>query len=148
MNPKTAAIVGLVALLSGCAVSSSSTPASYMTQNKISATQELRNYLIQVDEIVAGHVRMIRIQKERAAMNRAGHAVALPTGACRAVATISANGTVERADLAQCSSNSLGKIMLQAIDNASPLPPTPYGHRANVTINIYAPEPTPGVNGE
>ncbi len=42
MNPKTAAIVGLVALLSGCAVSSSSTPASYMTQNKISATQELR----------------------------------------------------------------------------------------------------------
>lgn len=79
-------------------------------------------------------------------MKQAGHPVALPTGVCRAVAVILANGTVVRAELAGCASQALGKIELEAIHAAPPLPPTPFGANASVIIETNAPEASPGVN--
>ena len=83
---------------------------------------------------------------EKSAMKQAGHPVALPTGVCRAVAVILANGTVVRAELAGCASQALGKIELEAIHAAPPLPPTPFGANASVIIETNAPEASPGVN--
>jgi len=104
--------------------------------------------MMQVNQIVAGQVGRIRAEKERAAMEKEGHPVALPTGACRAVAVILANGTVVRAELAGCASEALGKIELAAIHAASPLPPTPFGHNASITLRTVAPNPTPGIGGQ
>jgi hypothetical protein len=104
--------------------------------------------MMQVNQIVAGQVGRLRAEQERAAMKQTGHPVPLPTGACRAVAVILANGTVVRAELAGCASQSLGKVELAAIHAASPLPPTPFGHNASITIETIAPDATPGVGGQ
>ena len=149
------ASLGLIALLSGCAVSNVSTypgPSSAQAvQNTSVVTQQdriLHSYMMQVNQIVAGQVGRIRAEQERTAMKRAGHPVTLPTGTCRAVAVILADGTVVRAELAGCSSEALGKIELAAIHAASPLPPTPFGHNASITIGTIAPNATPGVDGQ
>lgn len=153
MSRRSIAALSLITFLSGCAVSSVNMPpesSAQTVQNASVITRKDRirySYVTQVNQIVAGHVRIIRERQERIAMEKAGHPVALPTGACRAVAVILANGTVVRAELAQCVSEALGKVMLEAVHNASPLPPTPFGHNASITIGIIAPEPTPGVDG-
>ena len=154
MSRRAIAALSLTTLLSGCAVSNVNPlpgPSAQAVQNTSVVVPQyriLRSYMMQVNQIVAGHVRIIRERQEHIAMEKAGHPVALPTGACRAVAVILANGTLVRTDLAQCASEALGKVMLEAIHNASPLPPTPFGHNANITIDIIAPEPTPGVDGQ
>ena len=51
-----------------------------------------------------------------------------------------------RASLAGCASRRLGDAEMQAIREASPLPP--FGHPINVTVNTLAPAATPGVNGQ
>jgi hypothetical protein len=101
--------------------------------------------MTQVNQIVAGQVDRIRTEQERTDMKRAGHPVALPTGVCRAVAVILANGTVVRAELAGCASEALGKIELAAIHAASPLPPTPFGHNASITLETVVHGTTPGI---
>ncbi len=154
MSRRAIAALSLITLLSGCAVSNVNTspgPSTQAVQNAPVLTPQdriLHSYMMQVNQIVAGHVRIIRERQEHIAMKKAGHPVALPTGACRAVAVILANGTVVQTDLAQCASGALGKVMLEAIHNASPLPPTPFGHNASITIGVIAPEPTPGVDGQ
>ncbi|MEY2336396.1 hypothetical protein GL267_006050 [Acidithiobacillus ferrianus] len=126
MSHRSVAALSLITLLSGCAVSNVNTspgPSAQAVQNASVVTPQdriLHSYMMQVNQIVAGHVRIIRERQERIAMKKAGHPVALPTGACRAVAVILANGTVVRADLAQCASEALGKVMLEAVHNASP----------------------------
>ena len=105
----------------------------------------LMGYQRQVNEIVAGKMRDVRVEQEQAAMHKAGQPVPLPTGSCRAVVTVKADGTVDRAQLAGCSSPELGKAELEAINRASPLPPL--GRMVNVTVQTSAPVATPGVNG-
>ncbi|MBU2858046.1 hypothetical protein HF289_14665 [Acidithiobacillus ferrooxidans] len=155
MSRKAAvAALSLITLLSGCAVSNVNTrpgPAPEAVQNTsgvIPQDRILHSYMMQVNQIIAGQVGRIRAEQERAAMKQAGHPVTLPTGACRAVAVILANGTVVRAELAGCASEALGKIELAAIHAASPLPPTPFGHNASITIETVAPDATPGVGGQ
>ncbi len=108
-------------------------------------TRNLQVYAHQVNEIVAAKVREVRVEQESAAMQKAGHPVALPTGSCRAVVTVKADGTVMHAELAGCSSDELGKVEMEAIRRASPLPPS--GAAANVTVSTLAPVATPGVYG-
>ncbi|MBU2841028.1 hypothetical protein HF670_16155 [Acidithiobacillus thiooxidans] len=139
------ASLSLVTFLSGCAVSNVSTyprPSSAQAvQNTSVVTPQnriLHSYMMQVNQIVACQVGRIRAE----------HPVILPTGACRAVAVILANGTVVRADLAGCSSEALGKIELAAIHAASPLPPTPFGHNASIIVETIAPDATSGVDGQ
>ncbi len=151
MSRKAIAALSLTALLSGCAVSNVNTspgPSTQAVQNASVVTPQdriLHSYMTQVNQIVAGQVGRIRAEQERAAMKQAGHPVTLPTGACRAVAVILANGTVVRAELAGCASEALGKIELAAIHAASPLPPTPFGHNASITLETVAPDATPGI---
>lgn len=87
-------------------------------------------YWRQVEEIVAGRLRSLRVAEERAAAAKAGHPVKLPTGACQVIATIQADGTVARSQLGQCSHQSIGDDMLKAVQQASPLPP--YGRPVNM----------------
>ncbi len=151
MSCKTTASISLVALLSGCAVNSVTTPSGMPTQPVRNAAvispQERAqySYVIQVRQIIAGHVEALLRKQEQSAIKKTGHPVVLPTGICGAVAVVQANGTVLRADLAQCSSDALGKVLVKAIHDASPLPPTPFGHNANITIRINDSETTPGV---
>ncbi len=153
MSRRFSVAFSLITLLSGCAISNVNMPpksSAEAAQNASVITRSgriMRSYVMQVNQIVAGHVRIIRVRQERVLTKKAGHPVALPTGACRAVAVILANGTVVRAELAQCASEALGKVMLEAVHNASPLPPTPFGNNASITIGIIAPEATPGVDG-
>jgi hypothetical protein len=91
-------------------------------------------------------VGVIRLKEEQVATKKAGHPVPLPTGSCRAVAVIRASGAVVRAELAQCTSPALGKIELEAIRAASPLPPTPFGHNATITVVTLSPDPIPGMS--
>ena len=154
MSRKAVAALSLITLLSGCAVSTVNSPpgpSAQTVQNASIVTPRdriLHSYIKQVNQIVAGQVGRIRAEQERAAMKQAGHPVTLPTGACRAVAVILANGTVVRAELAGCASEALGKIELAAIHTASPLPPTPFGHNASLTIETVAPDATPGIGGQ
>ena len=107
--------------------------------------RNLAAYTWQVDQIVATQIRAIRVAEEQAAMETAGHPVPLPTGACRAIVTVAPDGTVQRAQLAGCASEELGKVELQAIKQSSPLPPL--GVIANITVQNSAPVATPGVDG-
>lgn len=106
----------------------------------------LAGYQQMVNQIVAGKVREVRVEEEQTAMQSAGHPVALPTGSCRAIVTVNPDGTVDRSQLAGCSSPELGKAELEAIHRASPLPPL--GKPVIVTVTTMAPVATPGVNGK
>lgn len=107
--------------------------------------RNLADYRQQVNQIVAGKVREVRVEQEQAAMQSAGHPVALATGSCRAIVTINPDGTLERSQLAGCASPELGKAELEAINRASPFPPL--GIKTIVTVLTTAPVATPGVNG-
>ncbi len=108
--------------------------------------QSMRNYAMQVNQIVAGKLREIRVGLERDAMAKANNQpVPLPTGACRAVVSLAADGSVKQASLAGCASPELGSAELQAIQQAAPFPSI--GHAMILTILTSAPIATPGVNG-
>lgn len=107
--------------------------------------QNLRAYYSQVEMVVAQQVRNIRVAQEQAAMQKAGHPVKLPAGWCRAVITINPDGSILRSELAGCASPDLGKVELQAIQQASPLPPP--GRVLNLTVATDAAITTPGVDG-
>lgn len=151
MTRKTITALSLITILSGCAVNNVNTlpgpPVQAVPYAPGVTPQDriLHSYMVQVNQIIAGQVGRLRAEQERAAIKQTGHPVPLPTGSCRAVAVILANGTVMRAELAGCTSRSLGKIELAAIHAASPLPPTPFGHDASITIQTIATDATPGV---
>lgn len=109
-------------------------------------TQNLQNYAHMVAGIIAGKVREIRVEQEKAAAQQAGHAVPLPTGRCQVALSVSPDGTINHAQLMQCDSDALGKVELEAVQRASPLPPV--STQLNFTVLTTAPMSTPGVNGE
>lgn len=154
MPIRPAVVLTLATFLSGCAVSNVTNSPELPTeavQNASDVTPQdsiLQSYMTQVNQIIAGQVDRIRTEQERVDMKRVGHPVALPTGACRAVAVILANGTVVRAELAGCASEALGKIELEAIHAASPLPPTPFGHNASITIENVVHGAAPRIRGK
>ncbi len=116
----------------------------------VSAVMQERNrslaaYQNQVNAIIAGKVREVRVEQEKAAMEKAGNPIPLPTGMCRVIVTIQPDGTIKRAQLAGCASDELGQAELEAIRRSSPLPPP--GVMANVIVQTQAPVATPGVNG-
>ena len=108
--------------------------------------QEDAAYWRQVEEIVAGRMRGLRVAEERAVAARAGHPVKLPTGSCQVIAAIKADGTVARAELGQCSHQAIGDDLLKALQQSAPLPP--FGRPLNMTITVNANVPTPGEYGD
>ncbi len=151
MTRKALAAAALMTFVSGCAVSNvtntpeTPSPAARNAQ-AVTPQEGIRySYVTQVQQIVAGHAETILRRQEREGVKKTGHPVALPTGACVAVAILRADGTVQRTDLGECASEALGKILLEAIRNSSPLPPTPFGHNASIMVHIVQPDTAPGL---
>ena len=107
--------------------------------------RDLASYQRMVSEIVAGKLREVRVEEERAAMQHDGHPVALATGTCRVILTVKPDGSVDRAQLAGCAAPELGEAELEAVKRSSPLPPL--GRGTIVSVTTVAPVATPGVDG-
>ena len=99
------------------------------------------------NNIVAHHIREVRVAEERQAMGKAGgHPVVLPTGLCSATVTVLGDGIISGIHMGRCASAGLEKAVRQAIEQASPLPPP--GVTMNLVINLRVPAATPGVDGD
>jgi len=98
-----------------------------------------------VNNIVAHHVRIVRVDEERKAAAKSGHSVALPVGRCGATLTVAANGEITATHIEGCASPALEHVEREAIESASPLPPP--GQILNVVVNTSAPVATPGMYG-
>ncbi len=107
--------------------------------------QTLVAYARQVNEIVVARVRQIRVQQEQGLMKQSGHPVPLPTGLCRAIVSVAADGSLSRAQLASCASPELGDFLLRAINLSAPF--APLGYNAIFPVQASMPVATPGVFG-
>ncbi len=72
--------------------------------------------------------------------------MSLPTGVCQVALTISPDGSVKNAQLGKCASDELGKVELEAVRRAFPLPAV--NTQVSFIVMTQAPMSTPGVNGE
>ncbi len=148
MNAKTTALGIACALTAAPAlafttqmqIQSGTLPQVYQIQK-----QEEAIYWRQVEEIVAGRLRRLRVAEEHTAATAAGHPVKLPTGHCQAIAVIQADGTVTRSELGQCRHRAIGDDLLKALQQSSPLPP--FGRPINMTVTVNANESYPGKYG-
>jgi len=98
-----------------------------------------------VNDIVAHHLRIVRVEEEQKAAAKSGHPVALPIGKCSATLTVAANGDITGIHMGRCTSPALEYAEREAIGIASPLPPP--GQILNVVVNTSAPVAIPGLYG-
>lgn len=107
--------------------------------------QALVAYARQVNEIVAARARQIRVQQEQDLMKQSGHPVPLPTGLCRAIVSVAADGSLSRAQLASCASPELGDVLLKAVNQSAPF--ASLGQASIFPVQVTMPVATPGVFG-
>ena len=103
-----------------------------------------------VGNICAHAVREKRVQEESRLMKAAGKPVAMATGTCEFILTVTSTGEIKSVHPSRCTTDNedLSTIMQKAVLSTSPLPPPiPNGAVANIRLVLAAPVATPGVLG-
>jgi hypothetical protein len=110
-------------------------PITCLASNNNSNTVTFSNYQSEADQIVAMRLDQLRAGQEQDLMQQAGHAVALPIGACSAFVAVSAQGSVRSVSLVGCPDDSLASMFVSAIETAV-LPATGSAMNLNLSVNV------------